>query len=383
MAAEGVSGHEWGMTFRPRSSTRSSTRAGLAVALVLAFVSVGCDGDPIVALDASPPLDGSVLSDASLPDAGAPDATVDASSTADAGPRSFLARYPLDARFPEGGIYDPASHSFFVGSLDDGTVHRVDAATGAEAVFFSEDAPGVWWTLGMDVDLARNRLFVCAMDDRRGVGSGDPAYLGYVWVLDLETGTRVARYDLSDAFVGATCTDVAVAADGSAYVCDRESPNIYRIAPGGGLSLFVTDPLLDSSVIGQNALVVLPDQSALLSVVYLPSRLLRVGLSDGVVTEVSIDGDFFDGLPALSGADGMTLSDDGTLLVQFTSQLNRLSPILADWSTATSATIDVPAGMTDVLHTPGGDYLLNGQAVSFAFDRTPEPFALVRFDGAL
>ncbi len=143
----------------------------------------------------------------------------------------------------------------------------------------------------------------------------------------------------------------------------------------------MTNDLLDSSIVGQNAIVVLPDQATLLSLVYLPSRLVRVNLDDRSVSEVSIDGDFFDGIPALSGADGMTYAD-GAMLVQFTSQLVRLTPVLADWSSATSVSVDVPAGMTDVVHTPGGDYLLNGQSVTFALGRTPDPFALVRFDGS-
>ena len=54
---------------------------------------------------------------------------------------------------------------------------------------------------------------------------------------------------------------------------------------------------------------------------------------------------------------------------------------LGDWSAARSRSVDVPAGMTDVIHTPNGDYLLNGQAVRFALGQTPDPFALVRFTG--
>ncbi|MCA9609194.1 MAG: hypothetical protein KC619_26515, partial [Myxococcales bacterium] len=83
-----------------------------------------------------------------------------------------------------------------------------------------------------------------------------------------------------------------------------------------------------------------------------------------------------------SGADGMAW-DDGSVLVAFTSQLNRVTPTLGDWSTAVSTTVDVPAGMTDVVQTPGGAYLLNGQAVDFAFGREPEPTQLVRFEGDL
>jgi hypothetical protein len=37
--------------------------------------------------------------------------------------------------------------------------------------------------------------------------------------------------------------------------------------------------------------------------------------------------------------------------------------------------------MTDVIVTPAGPYLLNGQAVQFAVGSEPDPFQLVRFVG--
>ena len=67
----------------------------------------------------------------------------------------------------------------------------------------------------------------------------------------------------------------------------------------------------------------------------------------------------------------------------FTSKLIRLTPTLADWSQAKSASVDVPSGMTDVINTPKGLYLLNGQSIRFALGTSPDPFALVRFTGAL
>lgn len=304
----------------------------------------------------------------------------DAGATVDAAlPPGFAERYPLSAEFPEGGAFDPTEGAFYVGSLGDGSVHRVDAATGADEVLFRETAPGTWWTLGMDVDVARRRLWVCAMDDQRETTTDDPPYDGYVWIFDLESGERVASHALADAFPNATCTDVAVASDGTGYVTDRESPNVYRLSEAGPPDLFATDPALESTLIGLNALVVVPDQSALLAVLYLASRLVRIDLADASVTEVDIDGTFTDRAPALSGADGMTLTADGDALVAFTSQLVRLTPTDGTWSAATSRSVDVAEGMTDVIATPAGPYLLNGQAVQFAVGGEPVPFELVRF----
>ncbi len=298
----------------------------------------------------------------------------------DAGPVLGDERFPLQARFPEGGAYDPVGGAFYVGSLEDGSVHRVDRATGAETVLFTERMPGTWWTLGMHVDAPRRRLFVCAMDDMRGVSAEDPPFVGRVWEFDLERGERVANHDLSQAQPRATCTDVTTTRDGTLFVSDREHPNVYRIADGV-VELFATDEALSSSVVGLNAIVPTPDETALLGVVYLPSRLVRIDLATREVEVVGIDGSFSDGSPALSGADGMAFASDGRLLVAFTSAVTTLEPVTSDWRAARARSVNVPEGMTDVVLAEGAPYLLNGQSVRFAFGREPDPFALVRFLG--
>ena len=296
-------------------------------------------------------------------------------------PKVWLDLYPLQAQFPEGGIYDSETHAFYVGSLGDGSVHRVDANTGDETVLFSPTAEGVWWTLGMDMDEENGLLWVCAMDDQSDFTDDDPPYDGYIWVFDVLTGEQVGDYNLSDVYPTATCTDVTLAADGTAYVVDREHPNIYRIKPNGGMGLFTTDKDLSGLVAGQNAVVVLPDQSALLVVVYLYPDLLRVDLTTGAVTSVDIDGSFFDAAP-LAGADGLALAGDSAWVV-FTSELVRVKPTTSGWGKAKATEVDIDYGMTDVVTTPNGLYLLNGQAVGFATGIDSDPFQLVRFTGDL
>lgn len=320
------------------------------------FADAGSDGGP---------------DDAMTPDASAPDASLP----------GYLDRYELAAEFPESGAFDPVGHAFFVGSLGDGSVHRIDAATGEEEVYFEESAAGTWWTLGMAVDTARRRLWVCAMDDKRETSSQDPPYDGYIWVFDLESGERVANHALSAAAATATCTDVALMSSGRAFVADREHANIYEVDEVEGATLFVTHDDLGSRAIGQNALVVLPDESALLTAIYLPPAIVRVDLADRSVRTVDISGGFSDAT-FLAGADGMVYSD-GSAYVVFASELVRVTPQLADWSAAEAREVDVPNGMTDAIVTPNGLYLVNGQAIRFALDTDPDPFALVRFVGGL
>jgi hypothetical protein len=137
----------------------------------------------------------------------------------------------------------------------------------------------------------------------------------------------------------------------------------------------------EASFVGQNALVVLPDESALLSLLYLPSGLVRVDLKDASVKPVDITGKFSD-LTPLHGADGMAYAN-GSVYVAFTQKLIRVKPTLGDWSAATAANVDIPNGMTDIVSTPNGLYLLNGQSVRFALGQAPDPFQLVRFTGSL
>lgn len=295
--------------------------------------------------------------------------------------RNFWGQYPINAAHTEGGIYDPAGHAFFVGSLGSGGVYRVDAETGVQSTLFEPAEPGVWWTLGMDLDVVDNRLYVCAMDDRRELDEAHD-YAGWLWGFDLASGERVVRLALGDAADGGTCTDVAVAEDGTVYVNDRQNPRLYAYADGA-LEMIVEDDELAGGLVGQNALVVTPDQSALLSLVYLPSKLVRIDLGDYSVREVEIDGDFSDLTPALSGADGMALDGEDGVLVMFTSQLNRLVPVTPAWREAVSTTVDVEGGQTDIVETPAGHYMLNGQAVDFALGSDPDPSVLRRFVGEL
>ena len=285
---------------------------------------------------------------------------------------TFLDEYPVKAEFPEGGAYDKVAGVFYFGSLKDGSVHRLDAETGEELELFKETELGTWWTLGMDVDLARNRLWVCAMDDKK---PGPRA--GFVWVFDMKTGTRIANHALSVGAKDATCTDVAVTKDGDAYVVDREQPNVYRVNFDTGAALFASDPALKGTFAGQNAAVVLPDESALLSVVYDPPSLVRVDLGNAAVKKVAITGAFSDDKSLLAGADGMAYWD-GAVHVAFSAKVFRLQPASGKWTAATSTATDVKEGVTDVIATPGGLYALNGQAVRFALSQAPDAFVLKR-----
>lgn len=372
----------------------------LCSVLFAAVFSLACGDDTSAPVDAAAPLDAEATIDAGVdapaprdsgpspdsgPDAGPPDTgprDAGPDTSLDSGP-DFLESYPLMAVHPEGGTYDPDSHRFYMGSLVGGAIRSVDAATGEDTLFYAPTDEGSWWTLGMDVDEERKRLWVCAMDDLRESG-GEPPYDGYVWAFDTDSGERVANIDLAEVDEEASCTDVVVHSDGSAYVTDRDKGNIYKVSEDGPPELFANDFLLEG-LLGQNAAVIDEAQQLLFVIVYLPSRLVRVPLArEGRIREVNLNGDFNDPSPALSGADGMTMTPEGHLLVAFTSQVTRLVPSTADWMNADATTVDVAAtaGNTDVIAAGDAVFLLNGQAVRFAVEAEPDPFTLTRFDTA-
>ncbi|MEM6954273.1 MAG: hypothetical protein AAF645_01255 [Myxococcota bacterium] len=317
-----------------------------------------------------------VREDRAAEDDRVPDAAEDAAPDGGA----LLERYSLAALHPEGGAFDAEANRFFVGSLEAGTVQSVDAETGEETVFFEGEPEGEWWTLGIDLDTARRRLWVCAMDDQRETSDDEIPYDGYVWLFDLDSGERLEVFDLSVLAESATCTDVAVHPDGTAYVTDREAGTIYALREGEAGDVFATDRLLEGNLAGQNGIVVDAERDILLVVVYQPSRLVRVPLNVGRIREVNLLGDFSDVGPIGTGADGIDPLSDGSVVVVFTSKLMHITPTTDDWMNAELESMDVAPTMTDVIVANDQAYLLNGQALEFALGVDPVPFELVRAD---
>lgn len=359
-------------------------------ALLAACALLGCGSESNDTSPASGETESSTGADASTgPDAstgseesGSASTSTDAatSSSSDAGSTTggagpvYADEYPLDFTYPEGGAFDLVDEVFYVGTLEGGSVHSVDPITGVNELFFAPTEPGTWITLGMAVDDARHRLWVCAANR-----DTDP-FTGELWMFDLSRGVRAQAVPLNAGEDVAWCEDVAVATDGTAYATDRENPNIYRVGEDFTSELLVTDKALGSPLLGQNGVIVLPGDEALLAAIHAPPQLNHVTIADGTVTPVTIRGEFTDtGLG--TGADGMVYLED-TLYVAFDGKLARVTPTSADWSTAESVMVEWPRGLTDVVSTPEGLYLLNGQAIQFALGQDPlGPFTLSRFTG--
>jgi sugar lactone lactonase YvrE len=297
------------------------------------------------------------------------------------GDAPLLDEYVLsdDMLVPESGSFDPTGRSFYVGSATDGSVTKIDA-DGTESLFFPAPTAEAWRTLGMIVDDAARRLWVCAQrtdDDSQ-----------WIWAFDLSTGDRELELDLADAAAGSTCNDIALDGDGLAYVSDSENPRVYRAdATAESVVVWADDEVLSPTAqgnFGGNGIAVTEDDRYVIvskTSEGAPPRLLRIALDDpSSITELVPT-------PALEGfADGMSFLD-GDLYIAMVGVGNvvRLTST-DDWATASLVTVAAGAtgpvpGTSTVRPVEGSLYAIYSDITAFLLnvDLSP-PFRIYKVD---
>lgn len=260
--------------------------------------------------------------------------------------------FDSDDLFPEGIAWSDAERAFFVGSLTRGSIVRVDV-DGTQTEVYAP-ASGTWMSLGMKVDESRGELLVCSIEDY-GSASAQSVFQRF----------SVADGSLLEALAlepGAVCNDVAFAADGRAFLTEREGPRVWTVPPEGGVvEVLVEDPLLEPVAIGCNG-IVLPDADHLLVGKYSPATLLRISLADPTdIHEVTLSGDGLGTIP--DGADGMFLDGD-TLLVAANSQWFTVESS-DGWETATTTAHTPSSAIAAVTVAEGRRFGLKGEVVPF------------------
>ncbi|MFF3614431.1 SMP-30/gluconolactonase/LRE family protein [Streptomyces sp. NPDC002580] len=123
---------------------------------------------------------------------------------------------PDDRAYPEGIAADPRTGALYVGSYTTGAVYRAVPGSRTAEIFLPAGRDGRHTANGLKVDRA-GRLWVT--DSTAGVS-----------VYDVRTRSALARFDVpGDAprFVN----DIAITADGSAYLTDSVREVVYRVAP--------------------------------------------------------------------------------------------------------------------------------------------------------
>jgi hypothetical protein len=157
--------------------------------------------------------------------------------------------------------------TLFVGSLGKGDVSRIPYGSTTVTEWIKPGTNGLNAVYGVYADEKFKTLWVCSnhYDDGTGVA---PA----VKTFDLQTGAPKSSYTLPGD--GTFCNDIAVAANGTAYITDTHQGSLVMLTPGAKeLEVAAKDPLLagaDGLAFGEKTVLYVNSVTA--------GKLLRVDL---------------------------------------------------------------------------------------------------------
>ncbi|HMW00359.1 MAG TPA: SMP-30/gluconolactonase/LRE family protein [Acidobacteriota bacterium] len=158
---------------------------------------------------------------------------------------------------PEGITWDPVDRVYFVGSIYKRKILKIDQA-GKATEFVPSGQDGLGPVIGLKVDPKRRWLWACSAYEKRG--DAPLREDGGIFKYDLRTGKLLQKYLLKNQPVAHFLNDLALDAQGGAFVTDSETGSVYVIRPGKNeLELFVQSPEL----IYPNGLALTPDGNQL------------------------------------------------------------------------------------------------------------------------
>lgn len=279
-----------------------------------------------------------------------------------------------DTLFPEGVTFDPVDRAFYVGSLGDGSLQRVDVALEGEQSVFASPTDGEWSTAGIKVDADTRRLWACTSQT-------GAAKRNEVWVYDLGSAELLEAIDLSAIADEASCNDLAIGPDGRAYVSDPVLGAVHRLELGGTPELWATASNFAPEIpgLGLNGLAITPDESALVLAKYLPPTLFRIELDDpAAITKVVLSGEFFQGGTATAGADGIIFLDDA-LYVVFDDVIKRVDFEPGGAAGVVSDVESPTDGLSTATVAEGELYVVKSEVNDFVLGQAPDlPFQILR-----
>ena len=223
---------------------------------------------------------------------------------------------PQRALSPEGIQYDEANQRFIVSSRTQGRLGTVrDDSTYTQLA----DDPRLVSTIGLNLDASRQRLLAAVSDIGVNTTRSTPTTLRKLAALAIFNPSSGALLNYVD--LGALrptqahfANDIAVDAQGNAYITDSLSPIIYKVDAAGVATVFLENSQLSGGTgFGLNGIVYHPD-GYLLTAKTSDGTLYKVPLANptGFTTVTSSQ--------SLVGADGLLLLDNTTLLVVAGSQ---------------------------------------------------------------
>ncbi|MCB2409816.1 SMP-30/gluconolactonase/LRE family protein [Hymenobacter lucidus] len=240
---------------------------------------------------------------------------------------------PQQALHPEGIQYDESRKHFLVSSRTQGKIGTVkDDST---YTVFADD-PRLISTIGLNLDATRQRLLVAVSDNGANTTRSTSAtlrQLAAVAIYNSTNGSLIRYVDLGGLRSGQNhfANDIAVDAQGNAYITDSLSPIIYKVDAQGNASIFLENAQLSGGTgFGLNGIVFHPDGYLLVAKAN-DGTLFKVPVSNPAsFTKVTVPA-----TQSLTGADGLLLFDAQTLLLVSGSQARVLRLTSTDaWVTA-------------------------------------------------
>jgi sugar lactone lactonase YvrE len=158
----------------------------------------------------------------------------------DVGGGAGIVETKTKAFFSEGVTVD-ADGNFYIGSMNLGVIHKVDAGSKTSAPFIEPTAENkLVSVLGLLADSQHDLLYVCSSDAGNSQQAGDAQ--AAIKAFKLSDGSFVASYEwpayaepwtsgVPDD-VNGFCNDMAMDADGNLYATDSWYPRILRLAAG-------------------------------------------------------------------------------------------------------------------------------------------------------
>jgi len=223
--------------------------------------------------------------------------TIDESSTAGRKQAAQDINFTETNLFPEGVVYDKFNDRFYVSSTTRGNIGIV-TTDGSYTAFITD--PALTSTTGLEIDESRKLLFVSNSTD------------GSVGIYDINTGERVNFIDLKPLLpnVPMFLNDIALDAQGNAYVTNSRFPVIYKISRDGTASIFYQDAAFATTGFGFNGIEYGSNGGGYLLVAFSASnQVVKFPVSDpSAYNIVTLD-------VTLAGPDGLLLSKNGKDLV--------------------------------------------------------------------
>ncbi|HWJ75532.1 MAG TPA: hypothetical protein VNX29_20415 [Kaistia sp.] len=267
--------------------------------------------------------------------------------------------FTSDMSYPESVTYSAKQGVFLLGSVTKGLVAKVDKE-GTYTPFITDVR--LVSTVGLLVDDHSNTLWVTSSDPGAGVKTSATTQgrLAAVATYDATTGARKAYYDLGGLSGGAHfANDIALDADGNAYVTDSFAPVIYKIDAKGKASIFAENPIfLSGKGFNLNG-IAWHEDGYLLVGKYNSGELFRVSTKNPTdIRTVKLP-------EPLVGADGIHLIDGEHLLVVQNAGADRTVELTSNdgWMSASIVRTEPAKLSMPTAATTAGDaiYILNAR----------------------